>query len=1047
MKQLLPLFARFVLVALLLGGSPAFAQGKRTATQTAVPAAAREHLQKNQHKLGLEDQDLADLTLSSETESPKSGTKHLYVQQHYEGIEVYGALTTVTVDRHGQVVSLGNRLHRQVSKKVKTKQAALSAAAAVTAAANHLQLALTEPLSVKEKSTGPDKATLFSTGGMSLEPIPAKLVYQPLEDGSLVLAWEVAIYELDAQSRWSLRLDAANGQVLAKHNQVVHCEFDYADPAVPASPAPRARAPYSAAEDQASVAPTPAAPTYNVFALPLGSPSEGPRSLVSHSVADKVASPSGWHSTGTTSYTITRGNNVLAYEDPGNNNNVLGMNYSPDGGAALNFDFPLDLSQQPVVNRDAAITNLFYWNNLMHDVWYRYGFDEQSGNFQTTNFHRGPADGELDHVRAEAQDSRDITTTRNNANFFTPPDGQRPRMQMYLFGPIVPADMFQVTAPAAIARSYPAAQASFGPRLGATPVTSKLVLAEDAGDFYPAIGCGAITNAAALKGNIAVMYWGPCEYDRKVYNAQVAGAVAVIIIYDQPQDDTPFIMRATASLPGPITIPAVMISNTPGVTIREKLDAGVEVSGSLKDETARLEIDSDFDNLIIAHEYGHGISLRLTGGRERTDCLNNAEQMGEGWSDWFGLMMTIKEGDRGSQARGMGAYASGQLPTARGFRRAPYSTDFSVNSFTYAATNNPVVLLQPHGIGFMWATMLWDMTWDLIAQHGFDPDLYDGNGGNNLAMQLVIDGLKLQPCSPGFVDGRDAILLADRLNYGGAHQALIWGAFAKRGLGFSASQGSSASRFDQVQAFDLPPTYLCATPLTVAAVATSPVFTGGEATTVYLGYGPQSVQLLATGEATNTYSWAPATGLSDATAAAPVFTPTAAGTYTFTVTAVNKDQCTKTVAITIKVVDVVCGNKGNKVQVCFKGKGLCVDAADTKALLARGEATLGSCPRAKAAVASAVASDALLTNDGLTAAPNPTNANTTLAFTLAESGAYRLEVMNMQGAVVAVVAQGKGEAGQRIAHEFSKGRLATGVYMVRLTSGKQSKFTRVVLQD
>jgi hypothetical protein len=88
-----------------------------------------------------------------------------------------------------------------------------------------------------------------------------------------------------------------------------------------------------------------------------------------------------------------------------------------------------------------------------------------------------------------------------------------------------------------------------------------------------------------------------------------------------------------------------------------------------------------------------------------------------------------------------------------------------------------------------------------------------------------------------------------------------------------------------------------------------------------------------------------------------------------------------------------------------------------------------------------------LTNDGLTAAPNPTNANTTLAFTLAESGAYRLEVMNMQGAVVAVVAQGKGEAGQRIAHEFSKGRLATGVYMVRLTSGKQSKFTRVVLQD
>ena len=83
--------------------------------------------------------------------------------------------------------------------------------------------------------------------------------------------------------------------------------------------------------------------------------------------------------------------------------------------------------------------------------------------------------------------------------------------------------------------------------------------------------------------------------------------------------------------------------------------------------------------------------------------------------------------------------------------------------------------------------------------------MYNGTGGNNIAMQLVIDGLKLQPCSPGFVDGRDAILAADLLNYGGAHQCLIWEVFANRGLGFSASQGSSMSRTDQVAAFDVPP--------------------------------------------------------------------------------------------------------------------------------------------------------------------------------------------------------------------------------------------------
>jgi uncharacterized repeat protein (TIGR01451 family) len=83
-------------------------------------------------------------------------------------------------------------------------------------------------------------------------------------------------------------------------------------------------------------------------------------------------------------------------------------------------------------------------------------------------------------------------------------------------------------------------------------------------------------------------------------------------------------------------------------------------------------------------------------------------------------------------------------------------------------------------------------------------DIYNGTGGNNLAMQLVTDGLKLQPCSPGFVDGRNAILLADQNLTGGANQCVIWEAFAKRGLGFSADQGVSSSKTDGTEAFDLP---------------------------------------------------------------------------------------------------------------------------------------------------------------------------------------------------------------------------------------------------
>jgi extracellular elastinolytic metalloproteinase len=65
----------------------------------------------------------------------------------------------------------------------------------------------------------------------------------------------------------------------------------------------------------------------------------------------------------------------------------------------------------------------------------------------------------------------------------------------------------------------------------------------------------------------------------------------------------------------------------------------------------------------------------------------------------------------------------------------------------------------------------------------------------------------LQPCSPGFVDGRNAILKADSILYGGVHACTIWNAFARRGLGANASQGASSSYTDGTQNFtskDLP---------------------------------------------------------------------------------------------------------------------------------------------------------------------------------------------------------------------------------------------------
>jgi hypothetical protein len=182
--------------------------------------------------------------------------------------------------------------------------------------------------------------------------------------------------------------------------------------------------------------------------------------------------------------------------------------------------------------------------------------------------------------------------------------------------------------------------------------------------------------------------------------------------------------------------------------------------------------------------------------------LNNEEQMGEGWSDWFGSMLTMKAGDQAEDPRGVGTYAIGQPTNGAGIRQYPYSTDMSINPLTYA--NLPATGGQVHAVGTIWATILWDLSWAFIDDYGFDADFYNGTGGNNIAMQLVIDGIKLQGCSPGFVDGRDAILEADEIANGGANRCLIWEVFANRGLGASASQGSPFSAADGTPAFDMP---------------------------------------------------------------------------------------------------------------------------------------------------------------------------------------------------------------------------------------------------
>jgi hypothetical protein len=98
------------------------------------------------------------------------------------------------------------------------------------------------------------------------------------------------------------------------------------------------------------------------------------------------------------------------------------------------------------------------------------------------------------------------------------------------------------------------------------------------------------------------------------------------------------------------------------------------------------------------------------------------------------------------------------------------------------------------------------VTWDLVDKHGFNPNVYEAwdTGGNNRAIQYVMDGLKLQGCGPGLVVSRAAIVAAADELSDGEDTCTVWASFARRGLGFSAVQGTT-NRNDNDEAYDTAP--------------------------------------------------------------------------------------------------------------------------------------------------------------------------------------------------------------------------------------------------
>ncbi len=749
---------------------------------------ALDHLEQKREIFGLTSVDLANYRISDIYTSKHNKVTHIYLNQQHAGIDLQNAIININVLPNGEILNIGNRFTADLMNKINSSSPAISPNEALQTVINKFRPTYTSDLKIREKVN--EHHFIFDQEGIALSPINIRLKYEIQKDNSVRLVWQVGLYQLDAQHFWNVQVDALDGKILDYFDEIVHCNFDHAHDncTMNFSTIDKNTASNSWSEKlEKALVPPVMANTYHVFPMPLESPNHGDRAMITDP-ANLVASPFGWHDNDGNDgaeFTITRGNNVHAYHDIFSQNKSIGM--EPDGGANLEFDFPFDENNDTSYQAfETSIVNLFYWNNIIHDVVYQYGFDEVSGNFQANNYENGGL--ESDYVRAEAMDG----SGTNNANFFTPQDGQRPRMQMFLWGASnTPGQQNRliVTDTGGVINEYTMMPAGFGAQLSETPIISELVLVDDGIDnIYDA--CENIGNGNEVEGKIVLLDRGDngCQYGSQALRAQNEGAIGVIVCNN---GNGTFTMNAGDD-GGDVTIPAVMIGGEDCDSIKLYLST-LTVALGAPDFTIPTPgpfggFDSDLDNGVIVHEYGHGISNRLTGGPSATNCLRNFEQAGEGWSDWFALVMTSTSADNAEQGRGIGTYVSDEGVNGLGIREFKYSRDMTINPHNYSNINTGSV---PHGVGSVWAVTIWDLYWNMIDVYGFDDDIYNGDGGNNKTMQLVMDGLKLQACSPTFLDSRDAILAADIANNDGANQCLIWETFARRGLGVSAKAGGT----------------------------------------------------------------------------------------------------------------------------------------------------------------------------------------------------------------------------------------------------------------
>jgi hypothetical protein len=395
----------------------------------------RNFIKDNSALVGLSRAQIDDLKTVADYTNPNGELSFVRLEQFVGDVPVFRAEVRAGFNKEGALFRVVSNLASNADYNAASNNFG-EPLAAVEKAAGYIDYRMKDSDRQYNPAASTDLKAVFGSGDWATT---AEKMYFPIEGGALRAAWRVLNWQKG--DAYYVIVDAETGTMLYREN-ITHNQTQAATYNVYANT-------NSILKTLANPAPLAAPGLLNPTLGTQGTLQARTDVTLIGNEAPYTFNNNGWipdGANGTNGH--TDGNNAEAGVDritPNGvdalvqgTNRVFNFNYTPGAGANNSGgDDPLLPAYQNGVS-----VNLFYVTNRFHDETYLLGFTEQAENFQADNFGRGGVAG--DRISAEAQDNTQNASSCptppcfNNANFSTPADGGRGRMQMYLWNQPTP---------------------------------------------------------------------------------------------------------------------------------------------------------------------------------------------------------------------------------------------------------------------------------------------------------------------------------------------------------------------------------------------------------------------------------------------------------------------------------------------------------------------------------------------------------------------------------------------------------------------------------